>query len=150
MPSCGEVESRFEARGKCSSAFNIAITLEWTEVRHGVDFHLTQDGPPFSSGPIRCKPTRCSLTRIIAPSACWPACPGAAFYANMRAAVDRVGRGKERQVNARFSAMVSRYLCDADFCNPAPGWEKGRDKRGTLCRTDCRIHDKPRVAAAEG
>src|SRR5271166_1486833 len=44
----------------------------------------------------------------------------------MRTAVDRVGRGKDRQVNARFSAMVSHYLFDAEFCNPASGWEKGQ------------------------
>ena len=42
----------------------------------------------------------------------------------MRTAVDRVGRGKDCQVNARFSAMVSHYLFDAEFCNPASGWEK--------------------------
>lgn len=28
------------------------------------------------------------------------------IYDNMRTAVDRIGRGKERRVNARFSAMV--------------------------------------------
>jgi hypothetical protein len=44
----------------------------------------------------------------------------------MRTAVDKVGRGKERQVNARFSAMVSHFLFEAEFCNPASGWEKGQ------------------------
>jgi len=34
--------------------------------------------------------------------------------------------GKERQVNARFSAMASHYLFDVEFCNPASGWEKGQ------------------------
>ena len=52
--------------------------------------------------------------------------PRRGIYDEMRTAVDRVGRGKERQVNARFSAMVSHYLFDADFCNPASGWEKGQ------------------------
>jgi transposase len=52
--------------------------------------------------------------------------PGRGIYDNMRTAVDRVGRGKDRQVNARFSAMVSHYLFDAEFCNPASGWEKGQ------------------------
>src|SRR5271157_2955787 len=45
---------------------------------------------------------------------------------NMRTAVDKVGRGKERQVNARFSAMVSHFLFEAEFCNLASGWEKGQ------------------------
>ena len=48
------------------------------------------------------------------------------IYDNMRTAVDKVGRGKERQVNARFSAMVSYFLFEAEFCNPASGWEKGQ------------------------
>lgn len=45
---------------------------------------------------------------------------------NMRTAVDRVGCGKARQVNTRFLAMTSHYLFDAEFCNPASGWEKGQ------------------------
>jgi hypothetical protein len=44
----------------------------------------------------------------------------------MRTAVDKVGRGKARQVNVRFSAMVSHFLFEAEFCNPASGWEKGQ------------------------
>jgi len=52
--------------------------------------------------------------------------PRRGIYDNMRTAVDRVGRGKERQVNARFSAMASHYLFDVEFCNPASGWEKGQ------------------------
>jgi len=52
--------------------------------------------------------------------------PRRGIYDNMRTAVDRVGAGKQRQVNARFSAMASHYLFDTDFCNPASGWEKGQ------------------------
>ena len=52
--------------------------------------------------------------------------PRRGIYDNMRTAVDRVGVGKERQVNARFSAMASHYLFDVEFCNPASGWEKGQ------------------------
>lgn len=37
-----------------------------------------------------------------------------------------MSRGKERDINARFSAMVSHYLFNAEFCNPASGWEKGQ------------------------
>jgi hypothetical protein len=44
----------------------------------------------------------------------------------MKTAVDRVGRGKERQVNARFLAMASHYVFEPEFCNPAAGWEKGQ------------------------
>ena len=41
--------------------------------------------------------------------------PRRGIYDNMRTAVDKVGRGKERQVNARFSAMVSHFLFEAEF-----------------------------------
>ena len=47
----------------------------------------------------------------------------------MRTTVDKVGRGKERQVNARFSVMVSDFLFEAEFRNPASGWEKGQMRR---------------------
>lgn len=52
--------------------------------------------------------------------------PRRGIYDNMRTAVDRVRRGKERDVNARFAAMVSHFLFEAEFCNPASGWEKGQ------------------------
>ncbi|MFZ7321431.1 IS21 family transposase, partial [Comamonas jiangduensis] len=52
--------------------------------------------------------------------------PRRGIYDNMRTAVDRVGRGKLREVNARFSAMASHFLFEAQFCNPASGWEKGQ------------------------
>ena len=52
--------------------------------------------------------------------------PQRGIYDNMKTAVDKIGRGKQRQVNVRFSAMVSHYLFKAEFCNPASGWEKGQ------------------------
>ncbi|MGH8114149.1 MAG: IS21 family transposase [Rhodanobacteraceae bacterium] len=52
--------------------------------------------------------------------------PKRGLYDNMSTAVDRIGRGKARDVNARFAAMVSHYLYAAEFCNPASGWEKGQ------------------------
>lgn len=56
----------------------------------------------------------------------WGGVPRRGIYDNMKTAVDRVGRGKVRDVNARFAAMVSHYLYEAEFCNPAAGWEKGQ------------------------
>ncbi len=52
--------------------------------------------------------------------------PARGIYDNMKTAVDKVRRGKQRDVNIRFTAMVSHYLFDAEFCNPASGWEKGQ------------------------
>ena len=42
-------------------------------------------------------------------------------YDNMKTAVYKVKKGKERLVNARFKAVCSHYLFDADFCNVASG-----------------------------
>jgi transposase len=52
--------------------------------------------------------------------------PRRGIFDNMKTAVDRIGAGKVRQVNARFSAMASHYLFEPEFCNPAAGWEKGQ------------------------
>ena len=52
--------------------------------------------------------------------------PRRGIFDNMRTAVDRIGAGKARQVNARFAAMASHYLFEPEFCNPASGWEKGQ------------------------
>ena len=51
--------------------------------------------------------------------------PRRGIYDNMKTAVDAVGKGKARTVNARFLAMCSHYLFEPDFCNRAAGWEKG-------------------------
>jgi len=51
--------------------------------------------------------------------------PRRGIYDNMKTAVDRVKKGKGRVVNARFAALCSHYLFDAEFCNVASGWEKG-------------------------
>jgi transposase len=56
--------------------------------------------------------------------------PERGIYDNMKTAVDKVGRGKARLVNKRFQAMVSHYLFEAEFCNPAAGWEKGQVEKG--------------------
>ena len=47
------------------------------------------------------------------------------IYDNMKTAVVQVKPGKERVVNARFTAMSTHYLFEPDFCNVASGWEKG-------------------------
>lgn len=52
--------------------------------------------------------------------------PERGIYDNMKTAVDRVGRGKAREVNIRFLAMANHYVFEPEFCNPAAGWEKGQ------------------------
>ena len=64
--------------------------------------------------------------------------PRRGIFDNMRTAIDRIGSGKTRQINARFAAMASHDLFEATFCNPASGWEKGQveknvqDARGQI------------------
>jgi transposase len=52
--------------------------------------------------------------------------PRRGIYDNMKTAINKVGRGKQRDVNLRFATMVSHFLFEAEFCNPASGWEKGQ------------------------
>ena len=76
-------------------------------------------------------------------------CEGVAkrcIYDNMRTAVDKVGQGKERIVNARFEAMTGHYLFEHEFCNRAAGWEKGiveknvQDRRRGVLREAAKRH----------
>ncbi len=60
--------------------------------------------------------------------------PRRGIYDNMRTAVDKVGKGKERSVNARFESMTGHYLFEAEFCNRAAGWEKGRVEKNVQDR----------------
>ena len=56
------------------------------------------------------------------------------IYDNMKTAVDRIRKGKARDINTRFQAMVSHYLFEAEFCNRAAGWEKGRVEKNVQDR----------------
>jgi hypothetical protein len=73
--------------------------------------------------------------------------PRRGIYDNMKTAVDKIGRGKQRQVNARFRAMASHFLLETDFCNAAAGWEKGqveknvRDARHRIWQDEPRFTD---------
>jgi transposase len=85
----------------------------------------------------------------------WPAfrvfegIPRRGIYDNMKTAVDKVGSGKKRDVNARFTAMTRHYVFDPEFCNPAAGWEKGqveknvRDARHRLWQLMPAFPDQP-------
>ena len=52
--------------------------------------------------------------------------PRRGIYDNMKTSIDKVGPGKERDVDARLLAMASHYRFELEFCNPASGWEKGQ------------------------
>lgn len=52
--------------------------------------------------------------------------PQRGIFDNMKTAVDKIKKGKARDVNMRFQVMVNHLVFEAEFCNPASGWEKGQ------------------------
>ena len=52
--------------------------------------------------------------------------PQRGIFDNMKTAVDKIKKGKARDVNMRFQVMVNHFVFEAEFCNPASGWEKGQ------------------------
>ena len=73
--------------------------------------------------------------------------PERGIYDNMKTAVDKVGRGKHRKVNARFRAMVSHFLFESEFCNPAAGWEKGQVEKAVRDARHRMLQDAPAFAS---
>ena len=72
--------------------------------------------------------------------------PERGIYDNMKTAVDKVGRGKKRLVNARFRAMMSHFLFESEFCNPAAGWEKGQVEKNVRDARHRLLQDAPDFA----
>ena len=75
--------------------------------------------------------------------------PERGIYDNMKTAVDKVGRGKARTVNIRFQAVVSHFLFESEFCNPAAGWEKGQIEKNVRDARHRIWHDAPRFKDLE-
>ena len=48
------------------------------------------------------------------------------IYDNLKAVVNKVLSGKERNFNNRFGQLCSHYLFEPTACTPAAGWEKGQ------------------------
>ena len=72
--------------------------------------------------------------------------PERGIYDNMKTAVDKVGKGKDRTINKRFLAMSSHYLFEPDFCNPAAGWEKGQVEKNVRDVRPRLFHSAPKFA----
>lgn len=75
--------------------------------------------------------------------------PRRGIYDNMKTAIDKVGRGKDRDVNVRFMAMASHYLFEPEFCNPASGWEKGQVEKNVQDARHRLWQPVPRFATLE-
>ena len=48
------------------------------------------------------------------------------IYDNLKTAVNKILRGKERQFNCKFEQLCSHYLVEPVACIPGAGWEKGQ------------------------
>ena len=48
------------------------------------------------------------------------------IYDNLKAVVNKILSGKERNFNDRFAQLCSHYLFEPVACTPASGWEKGQ------------------------
>jgi transposase len=48
------------------------------------------------------------------------------IYDNLKTAVNKILKGKERNFNNRFTQLCSHYLYEPIGCTPAAGWEKGQ------------------------
>ncbi len=75
--------------------------------------------------------------------------PERGIYDNMKTAVDKVGRGKVRMVNRRFQVMVSHFMFEAEFCNPAAGWEKGQVEKNVRDARHRLWHEAPTFNSLE-
>ena len=52
--------------------------------------------------------------------------PQRMVYDNLKAVVETISTGKERQFNRRFMVLANHYLFEPVACTPASGWEKGQ------------------------
>jgi len=48
------------------------------------------------------------------------------IYDNLKAVVNKILAGKERNFNSRFAQLSSHYLFEPVACTPTAGWEKGQ------------------------
>jgi transposase len=51
------------------------------------------------------------------------------IYDNLKSVETKIGKGKEREFNARFLECISHCLFEIEACTPAAGWEKGQVER---------------------
>jgi len=56
------------------------------------------------------------------------------IYDNLKTAVNKILRGKEREFNRKFEQLCSHYLVEPVACTPGAGWEKGQVEKqvGTI------------------
>lgn len=52
--------------------------------------------------------------------------PRRGIYDNMKTAVNKILKGKDREWNSQFDRLCAHYRIEAVACNPAAGWEKGQ------------------------
>jgi len=138
LPGAGHSFRCPSARAKLSSLTGAMIMPFWAASAPSCRSPISscRTAGRFCCARICFRPTRCCSMRTGMGSGSSAACLVAASTTSShcpplvrgqwrgRTAVDRVGRGKERQVNMRFLAMTNHYAYEPDFCNPAAGWDR--------------------------
>jgi len=71
--------------------------------------------------------------------------PKYGIYDNMKTAVKKILRGKNRDWNPAFEHLCSHYRVEPVACNPAAGWEKGRVERQVKINRDRFFMPIPKV-----
>lgn len=67
------------------------------------------------------------------------------IYDNMKTAVKKILRGKNRDWNPAFEQLCSHYMLEPVACNPASGWEKGQVERQVTIDRDNFFTPIPKV-----
>ena len=80
---------------------------------------------------------------------CFGGVPRRIAYDNLKSAVIRVGKGRDRRLNRKFVELKSWYLFDARFCNVAKGNEKGH-LAVAITRSACRGGHRVKFFTAAG
>ena len=74
---------------------------------------------------------------------------GRGIYDNLKSVVTKIGKGKEREFNARFLECSSHYLFEIEACTPAAGWEKGQVERQVQSMRKRIFTPRPRFSSFE-
>mgnify|MGYP000843951560 FL=1 len=73
--------------------------------------------------------------------------PQRMVYDNLKAVVQTILIGKERQFNPRFMALANHYLFEPVACTPGSGWEKGQVENQVGNIREWLFTPKPRFAS---
>ena len=75
--------------------------------------------------------------------------PSRGIYDNMKTAVKKILKGKDREWNPAFEKLCAHYMIEPDACNAASPWEKGKVERQVQTVHDGFFTPMPEVRSLE-